>query len=109
VQTAAVSAASFVSVGLESVTITGFDQTKDKILLNKTILGLGDSGPLTEVQFESAVDLNAPLKESTRIIYDLASGYLFYDSDGSGLIHDPIKVATFAGIPELKFDNFFIA
>jgi Ca2+-binding RTX toxin-like protein len=60
----------------------------DTIVLENTIFGAFAAGPLAEERFVTT----APQQGNDNIIYDAASGHLFYDSDGNG----PAAMVLFA-------------
>ncbi|MFT3953283.1 MAG: calcium-binding protein [Piscinibacter sp.] len=62
--------------------ITDFEHGSDQLLLSRTVFaGVGSTGPLAAAAFvlgSTAGDAN------NRIVYDAASGSLYYDADGNG-------------------------
>jgi serralysin len=89
-------------------TITDYNVADDTIGLDNAIfttLGLA-TDTLTSAMFKnvtlSAVDTN------DRIIYNDATGAVFYDVDGSGVAFAAIQFATLTASPTLNFEDFFV-
>ena len=62
--------------------IAGFVAADDTILLNRAVFtGIGADGALAASAFQIGVAAN---DAADRIVYDQASGRIFYDADGSG-------------------------
>ena len=90
-------------------TIADFNSSVDLIQLAKTaMVTLGAVGTLSDAEFKSGAGLTAAPEATTRIFYDLTSGALYYDADGSGSVN-AIPLATFTDHPLLTRNNFFIA
>jgi Ca2+-binding RTX toxin-like protein len=90
-------------------TIADFNSSVDLIQLAKTaMVTLGAVGTLSDAEFKSGAGLTSAPEATTRIFYDLTSGALYYDADGSGSVN-AIPLATFTDHPLLTRNNFFIA
>ena len=80
--------------------ISGFVSGEDKLLLtngNGDPFGALSDGPLDAVAFDIVGDTTAA-SNVTRIIYDPATGALYYDADGSGG-NDAVQFATLINWP----------
>lgn len=66
-------------------TITDFTPGTDTIVLGRSVFKVFAAGSLTDADFAFATDADAA---SARIIYDRATGSLFYDRDGAGSAAD---------------------
>ena len=88
--------------------ITDFNVSADKVHLGSNAAGpfapLADSGTLAANQFDFA---DAGVDANTRIIYDSATGALFYDTDGSGP-SAAVQFATLSTGLELTHANFML-
>ncbi|MEI6643567.1 MAG: hypothetical protein WCL10_16150 [Novosphingobium sp.] len=75
--------------------ITDFSRTEgDKIVLDMSIFSaFTDEGPIDKTAFYAANGADAAPTADVRIIYDKASGALYYDADGNGTDSDPVQVA----------------
>ncbi len=70
------------ALGLSNIdTITDFASGSDRIELDRSVFGALDAGALAEMAFETGA---AATSVDTRIIYDPATGQVYYDADGSG-------------------------
>jgi Ca2+-binding RTX toxin-like protein len=87
--------------------INGFHHGIDKIDLSHAIFPAGVTlGTLKAAAFlegTTAHELSA-----TRIVYNPANGYVYYDADGSGHAHAPIHFATLAASLTLANTDFTI-
>ena len=72
----------------------------DLIMLDNTVFGLGTSGTLAATAFKS---LSGSLDADDRILYDTATGNLFFDADGSGS-SSAIQFATVTGALQGSLD-----
>ena len=72
-------------------TIVG--ENGDLIMLDNTVFGLGTSGTLAATAFKS---LSGSVDADDRILYDTATGNLFFDADGSGS-GSAVQFATVTG------------
>ena len=90
--------------------MSSFSHKDDTIWLeNKYFKGTG-SGTLTKPlkMKADALFLGKTAHDSSdRILYDKASGGLFYDSDGSGS-HAAVKIATLTNKPALSLSDFYV-
>lgn len=86
-----------------AVVIQDFAQGEDKISLGK-VFGL-TAGELSADSFAMGT---AAQDASDRIIYDAATGDLFFDADGAGGA-DAIKIATLSAGLDLGADDFLIS
>jgi ELWxxDGT repeat protein len=86
--------------------ILNFKHGTDKIALENDIFAVGPS--LSAKEFLSRDSGHTATKTGQRIIYDEAKGELWYDADGKGDGHDPIKFAVIDNKPALSIDDFTI-
>ncbi|MDQ8699757.1 S8 family serine peptidase, partial [Hyphomicrobium sp. LHD-15] len=86
-------------------TITDFSHIDDTIWLDASIFtGLA----FGELDFDAFfVFGSGPLSALDRILYDLATGALYFDADGSGA-NAAIQFATLNGVADLSFDDFVV-
>jgi len=93
------------SLGSSNVdTVTDFAAGSDHIQLNRSIFAALAAGGLSEANFAFATDADAA---SARIIYDAASGALYYDKDGAGSAGD-VKFAVLSPNLGLHASDFLI-
>ena len=91
-------------------TITDFTSGVDEIDLSKTIMTkLGSLGELTEVSFYAAAGAVKGHDGDDRIIYNITTGALYYDADGSGT-GAAIQIALIGTVthPTLAYTDFSI-
>jgi Ca2+-binding RTX toxin-like protein len=90
----------------EADVIVDFQVGVDRIALSGSVFGAaGASGALAETAFAYGTSAMDP---SDRLIYDQASGRLFWDADGSGSRSPNVLLATLQGAPVLDAEDFFI-
>jgi VCBS repeat-containing protein len=87
--------------------VEDFRHDHDMIVLQRADFNGLRWGGLRESAFYSADGATKAHDASDRILYDSASGRLFYDADGKGG-HAPIHFATLEGAPVLDSGDFFI-
>lgn len=88
-------------------TITDFNHADDQIILSQLYFNLW-AGGLTEDQFFKGAGANQAQDAEDRIIYDTASGNLYYDADGSGG-DAAVRFAVLTGSPNnVNFTDFTI-
>lgn len=76
-------------------TITDFNHVADTIYLDDIVFGgIGALGALGNLRFASSL---ASVNADDRIIYDQASGHIFFDSNGSGVGHRVLFAQVDAG------------
>ncbi len=96
------------SVGSTADIVTDFSRTEgDKLAFSRAIFtGLGAAGALDETAFHTGT---AALDASDRVIYDAATGSLYYDADGNGR-RAQMLVATIGEIDHaaLTYSDFLI-
>lgn len=88
--------------------ITDFVVGEDKIWLKGSEFNMRstfDRGPLVETRFALKGETYT---FSTRIIYDEATGKLYYDADGSNVNFAEVQVATFTNKPHLSASDFIV-
>lgn len=91
-----------------SDTVMDYSVADDSVQLSKaTFAALGAVGALLNAEFYSAVGAVAGADATDRIVYDSASGRLYYDADGSGAI-GAVLIGTFIGSPTLTHSEFAI-
>lgn len=91
-----------------SDTVMDYSVADDSVQLSKaTFAALGAVGALLNAEFYSAVGAAAGADATDRIVYDSASGRLYYDADGSGAI-GAVLIGTFIGSPTLTHSEFAI-
>jgi serralysin len=88
--------------------ITDFNVAADTIQLeNAVFAGLGAAlGTLDTTMFKN-LTTGGPVDVTDRILYNDATGALFYDSDGSGAAA-AVQFATLTGSPTVFFDDFVV-
>ena len=92
--------------------ITDFGVGEDRIELLQLAFDALDLGQLTDEIFHAG-SLET-MNDTHRIIYDIATGDLYYDIDGSGEDFEALRVATFLEHPETGFrpeltaNHFFV-
>jgi Ca2+-binding RTX toxin-like protein len=88
--------------------VTDYSVADDSVQLSKaTFAALGAVGALLSAEFYSAAGAVAGADASDRMVYDSASGRLYYDADGSGAI-GAVLIGTFIGSPTLTHSEFAI-
>lgn len=68
---------------------------------------LGTNPTVTDAQFKE-ISAGGAVDASDRILYDLTTGELFYDSDGSGAVL-AFKIAVLSNHAVLTAQDFFVA
>lgn len=90
-------------------TIEDFASGVDKIQLALAAMpGLGSTGALSADAFRSGPGLVQGLDSTDRIIYNTATGALYYDVDGNGAIRS-VKIAELGPLVTLVFTDILIA
>jgi VCBS repeat-containing protein len=87
--------------------ITDFRHDNDVIVLQRSDFRGLSWGTLRESAFYTADAARKAHDASDRIVYDSASGKLYYDADGKGG-HVAVHFATLDGAPSLDASDFFI-
>ena len=93
-----------------SDTIQGFASGTDKIVLDDAVYaGLGTVGDFAanDERFYLAAGATAGFDPEDRIVYDTASGKLWYDADGLGGSAASL-IATLAGNPTLAATDILV-
>lgn len=85
-------------------TITDFDVSEDSVLFARSVFKALAKGALSDADFALATDGDAA---SARVVYDSATGSLFYDKDGAGSAA-AVKVVSLATGLALTHDHFLI-
>ena len=67
----------------------------------------GDAGLTYDSLFISGDGLTTAVDANDHLIYNTATGSLYYDADGSGSV-EAIQIASFSGTPLLTLDNFWV-
>jgi Ca2+-binding RTX toxin-like protein len=89
-------------------TIGDFVSGTDRILLSAAVFDALDAGvPLAANQFLAADGANAGTTAAHRIVYDTASGALYYDADGSGAAA-AVQFAVLSGAVALTIADFTV-
>lgn len=88
-------------------TVEDFTHDWDMIVLQRSDFSRLNWGALREPAFDAADGATAADDASDRIVYDTASGALYYDPDGVGGAAAR-HFATFKGAPELDAGDFLI-
>lgn len=84
-------------------TVTDFVSADDQIALASAAFRGLAAGPLSEEAFRlGAVAVDA----DDRILYDEATGALFFDRDGSGTRYEAVQFATLQNLPSLSAADF---
>jgi serralysin len=88
--------------------INDFVKGQDKLVLDDDVFaGLGPVGTLGAGLFRTGVNI-AAVDADDRVLYDSASGSLYYDADGSGF-EAAVLVAALSGHPTLTAADVMIA
>lgn len=90
-------------------TITDFNPAQDTIVISPWVV-FGSwlwLGPLWASKFHAAPGATAGADANDRIVYDTASGKLYYDIDGSGS-RPSVQFAVLTNKPTLDAGDFFI-
>jgi Ca2+-binding RTX toxin-like protein len=89
-------------------TITDFVSANDDIwLARSTMTGLGPVGALDSADFRSGAGITTAGDATDRIIYNTATGALYYDVDGTGA-GAAVQFAQLNGNPALSFSDILI-
>ena len=88
-------------------TITSFNVEQDNIFLGAWVFNNIGYGDLEERQFYAAAGATEGHDRNDRIIYDTATGSLYYDADGSRS-GDAVRFAVVSGAPDLTHEDFVI-
>jgi Ca2+-binding RTX toxin-like protein len=96
------------ALGAENVdTITDFNAVDDTIRLENAIFtALATTGALAASAFKDLAD--GPKDANDRIIYNSATGNLYYDADGSGSVFGNVKFACIANLADLTAADFTV-
>jgi len=90
-------------------TIADYVVADDSIQLSKAVFAaLGPVGALSAGEFESGAGLVNAVNASTRLIYNTATGDLYYDADGSAAASSAQLIGKFTGNPALVVGEFSI-
>ena len=84
--------------------ITDFNSAHDVIVLSHKVFKALAKGTISDADAAYATDADAA---SAHLVYDSATGVLFYDRDGAGSAGD-VKIATLSPGLTLTADNFLI-
>jgi Ca2+-binding RTX toxin-like protein len=88
--------------------IIDFAAGADKIALDDAVFtAIGPLGPLGPLNANAFVNGNAAADSSDRIIYNAATGQLFYDRDGTGAVA-AVLFATLDAHPALAAGDFMV-
>ena len=89
-------------------TITDFASGTDRIDLARSVFeGLGTKGVLKEAAFYAASGATSGHDQGDRIVYDTATGALYFDADGIGGT-SAVQIALLEGHPTLTYQDIFI-
>ncbi len=86
--------------------ITDFNAADDTIYLDSAIFTALSAGALPSNAFKTSA--GGPKDPDDRIIYNLTTGNLYYDADGSGAAFGNVKFAQLTGIPALSDGDFIV-
>lgn len=87
--------------------VTDFDPRFDSLVLDDAVFGaLAGRGVLDRHAFRDLA--TGAADRSDRILYDSATGSLFYDADGSGSGHGAIRFAVLTGRPGLSAGDVLV-
>jgi Ca2+-binding RTX toxin-like protein len=92
-------------------TVEEFSVDGDKLVLDDDFfVGIGPLGALKDTAFVSGSGVVAAADPSDRIIYDSATGKLYFDGDGTGVAKSAVLFATLSSVayPELLASHFEI-
>jgi serralysin len=89
-------------------TITDFVSGTDKLVFARSEFeGFAARGVLPQTAFRSGDGFNTANDTDDRLIYNTATGVLWYDADGTGTGR-AVRVAVLAGQPDLLFSDILI-
>jgi Ca2+-binding RTX toxin-like protein len=90
-------------------TIADFTSGSDKLVFdNDAFTKLGAKGALAAARFVAGDGVTAAATTAQRLIYDEATGDLYYDANGSTAGGGPVKIAMLAGAPTLLVTDILI-
>jgi serralysin len=89
-------------------TIGDFAPGVDRMQLDQTFFAGLPTGNLAPGRFHSVPGATAANDANDRIVYDSASGNLYYDADGNGAVSSAVLFATLTGAPAITAADFFI-
>jgi Ca2+-binding RTX toxin-like protein len=90
-------------------TIADFTSGSDKLAFdNDAFTRLGAKGALSAARFVAGEGVTAAATTAQRLIYDEATGDLYYDANGSAAGGGPVKIALLAGAPTLLATDILI-
>lgn len=85
-------------------TVTDFDKTADTLWLTSSVFGTLATGGLSA---QSLVNGTSALDANDYVLFDGATGSLWYDADGSGQ-GAAVKLATLSGVSSLTASSIYI-
>jgi Ca2+-binding RTX toxin-like protein len=88
--------------------ITDFTPGTDTLRLVARVFTALAPGALAPGQFHSGDGVTSAAEADDRILYDTASGALYYDADGTGTVNSPIQFATLVNHPVISAADFVI-
>jgi Ca2+-binding RTX toxin-like protein len=90
--------------------ITDFSSADDVMNLSKSVFtALGTTGQALDVAaFRSGLGFNTAAEADDRIIYNTATGDLYYDRDGSGAAFAPVKFAVLDNHETIAANDLFV-
>lgn len=95
------------ALGADNVdTIADFSAADDTIRLENAIFTALTAGALTSSAFKDIAD--GPKDANDRVIYNSATGHLYYDADGSGGAFGNVKFASIANLADLTAADFAV-
>jgi Ca2+-binding RTX toxin-like protein len=86
--------------------ITDFSSQDDTIQVDHAVFSALAIGALSPEAFKDMA--SGPKDASDRIIYNSATGILYYDADGSGAAYGNVKFAVLTGAPHLTAADFVV-
>jgi len=88
-------------------TVNGFTPSSDLVQLARSVMtALGAAGALSSNEFASN-STGVASTTAVRVVYNQATGALFYDADGSGA-GSAVQLATLVGAPVLTHNDIVI-
>ena len=88
-------------------TVNGFTPSSDLVQLARSVMtALGAAGALSSNEFASN-STGVASTSAVRVVYNQATGALFYDADGSGS-GSSVQLATLIGLPVLTHNDIVI-
>lgn len=89
-------------------TVSDFVPGTDRLQLDNDVFQGLAAGPLAASSFAIGAGLKTAQDADDRVIYDTATGTLYYDADGSGSTASPVAFAVLTRAPAISVADFLI-